>query len=216
MPNKSRLYLPKIFPHILKPTDVNQRKEYDPIRFRLYQKPEPSNKKIDKPESNPSPSHRADDRTSRRKVKNGRSHATSQLDSKSAEVYVQRQYKGNSKGEILENALKNSVKREWSSKVPQYSKDFFKEPGVVPGSSNFRKPRNQARKRWPEFVLDESIVVKSPRYYQEKEQERRLQEEIKEVRNIDNWEDSLRRLVQRRAEIESRIAPKKPAPSKKK
>lgn len=89
------------------------------------------------------------------------------------------------------------------------STDFFKEPGIIPGSSNILRERNKARKPSPDLVMpDESYFPLNKRLnYEEKEKIRVLAEEIKAVEEMDAWEASLRAEIERNLQNERLFQP---------
>lgn len=106
-------------------------------------------------------------------------------------------------------------------KLVNRSADFFKEPGLIPGSSGKLYPLNKAKRPFPDFVLnssseDISLYYRPKVNYFEKEKIRLHQEDIKAVYAIDDWEDSLAKEIELRKNAQQRAKAAQKHPSLKK
>lgn len=78
-------------------------------------------------------------------------------------------------------------------KAPQYSSEFFKEPGIVIGSTNSKVNRNFARKKEVDFTIDPN--AKYPFYptvlWADRVKKDQRDDELNAVGELENWEATI-------------------------
>ena len=90
----------------------------------------------------------------------------------------------------LRNGISCSALGDKCYKASQYSSDFYKTPGIVPGSTNSQLKRNYAKQKQVDFTIAKD--AKYPFYetvkWEDKVRMERIQEELKQVEDLDAWE----------------------------
>ena len=93
----------------------------------------------------------------------------------------------------LRNGISCSALGDKAYKASQYSSDFYKTPGIVPGSTNAQLKRNFAKQKQVDFTIAKD--AKYPFYetvkWEDKVRMERIEEELKQVENLDTWEATI-------------------------
>lgn len=91
------------------------------------------------------------------------------------------------------NGLSASALGDKPYKHVTYASEFYKEPGVIPGSTNVRFPRNFAKKNEVDFNI--SPEAKYPFYptttWDQRVKDDRLNQELDDVAELEKWEDTI-------------------------
>ena len=79
------------------------------------------------------------------------------------------------------------------NRSPNYSVDFYKAPGLIPGSTNKQHKRNAARKKQIDFTIDNNAPwpMKPFVTWDQKLALEELQENIKQLSDVDIWEETV-------------------------
>ena len=95
-------------------------------------------------------------------------------------------------------------------KSAPYSTDFFKTPGLYPGSTNAMQKRNMAKKNEVDFTISKKAVwpMRPATLWEHRLKRETKDSELKDVVRIDNWEETVLK------EHRDKLAPAQPKNAK--